>query len=265
MKQQMNLIAVLLLGLGLAGSVSVQAEENLEGLRTDIEELKKGQSEMRKQLGEILKLVTPKKRETVSDINVVLDVRDDPAKGSADAEITLVEFTDYQCPFCARHVKSVKPQFIKDYVDSGKVRYVLRDFPLSFHKDAKNAAMAAHCAAEQGKYWEMHDVLFANQKALGKDKLSEYAGGLELDVAAFDECMGSERYASKVDNSMKDGTKATVRGTPSFVVGKVGEDGKVKGSKIIRGAVGYTVFKETLDDMLKGDEQPKAEADPSKN
>lgn len=253
MKHRLNFLPVLLLSLGLLLPIGSQADEEMDGLRSDIEALKKGQAEIQKQLGDIIKLVTPKKRETVSDINVTLDVQDDPAKGDAAAKITLVEFTDYQCPFCARHVKSVMPQFVKEYVDTGKVRYVLRDFPLSFHKEAKNAAIAAHCAAEQNKFWEMHDVLFKNQKALGKDKLSEYAAGLELDMVGFDECMGSGRYASKVDDSLKEGSKATVRGTPSFVVGMVGDDGKVKGTKLIRGAVGFPVFKKTLDEMLSKD------------
>ena len=261
MKQPMNLIPVLLLSLGMLLSTGSLADEEMDGLRSDIEGLKQGQAEIRKQLAEIIKLVTPKKRETVSDINVLLDVNDAPAKGDAEAKVTLVEFTDYQCPFCSRHVNSVLPQFMKSYVENGKVRYVLRDFPLSFHKDAKNAAIAAHCAGEQGKYWEMHTVLFANQKALGMDKLPEYAGSLELDVAAFDECMGSGRHAGKVDVGLKDGGKATVRGTPSFVVGMVDEDGKVKGTKIIRGAVGYPVFKKTLDDMLNRERQAAEQAE----
>lgn len=252
---------VLLLSLGMVLCTGSQADEEMDGLRSDIEVLKKGQADIRKQLDDIIKLVTPKKREVVSDINVLLDVSDVPARGDAEAKVTLVEFTDYQCPFCSRHVNSVLPQFIKSYVDTGKVRYVLRDFPLSFHKDAKNAAIAAHCAGEQGKYWEMHHVLFANQKALGMDKLSEYAGSLELDVAAFDECMGSGRQAGKVDVGLKDGGKATVRGTPSFVIGMVDEDGKVKGTKIIRGAVGYPVFKKTLDDMLNREKQAAPQAD----
>jgi protein-disulfide isomerase len=229
-----------------------------EQIYTELEALKAGQQAILKELAEIRKLVTPKKREVVSDIDVVLDVAGDPVKGSPDARLALVEFTDYQCPFCGRHVKSVLPPLLKDYVDSGKVRYVIRDYPLPFHKDARNAAYAAHCAGEQGKYWEMHDVLFGNQKALGRDKLSEHAGNLELDVAAFDECVDSGRYAGKVDASLKDGARATVRGTPSFVVGMVGADGKVKGTKIIRGAVGLSVFKTTLDEALNKGKEPVA-------
>jgi predicted DsbA family dithiol-disulfide isomerase len=105
----------------------------------------------------------------------------------------------------------------------------------------------------------MHDVLFADQKALGRDKLSEHAGSLELDMAAFDECMESGRYIEKVGESLKDGARATVRGTPSFVIGRVGDDGKVKGTKLIRGAVGFNVFQTTLDGLLNAGKKTGAE------
>ncbi|MGB5715969.1 MAG: thioredoxin domain-containing protein [Gammaproteobacteria bacterium] len=265
MKHRLPVLTVLLFSFGLLLPAGPQAAGDMDSLRSDIEELKKGQAEIRKQLGDLIKLVTPKKREVVSDINVLLNVENYPAKGSAEAPLTLVEFTDYQCPFCSRHVNSVLPQLIKDYVDSGKVHYVLVDFPLPFHKEAKNAAIAAHCAGEQGKYWEMHNALFANQKALGKDKLPEYAGTLALDMGMFDECMGSGRHASMVDDGLKAGGQATVKGTPSFVIGVSQADGTtVKGSKLIRGAVGYAVFQKTLNDMLNKDKQPAPQAEQKK-
>jgi protein-disulfide isomerase len=233
-----------------AGIEQIQAD--IETLKAGQESLKTGQEAIVKELAEVKKVVTPKKREVVSDVNVELDISNDPSKGDRGAALALVEFTDYECPFCARHIKGVLPQFLKDYVETGKVRYVIRDFPLPFHKNAKGAAYAAHCAGEQEKYWEMHDVLFANQKALAADQLPGYAEKLGLDAAAFEDCMNSGRYESKVTASLADGKKATVRGTPSFVIGVAQDDGnRVKGTKVIRGAVGYDVFKKTLDDMLK--------------
>ncbi len=237
-----------------------QIQSDIEALKAGQASLKTGQEAIVKELAEVRKLVTPKKREVVSDVNIELDISSDPSKGSADAKLVMVEFTDYECPFCARHVKAVLPQFLKDYVETGKVRYIMRDFPLPFHKNANGAAYAAHCAGEQGKYWEMHDVLFANQKALGADKLSGHAASLELDMTAFDECMGSGRYEGKVKASLADGKKATVRGTPSFVIGMSAADGtRVKGTKVIRGAVGYGVFKKTIDDMLNPKNENPAE------
>ena len=256
MNKIIPVVALVCITFGFAFPEGLRASPSDDSLRTDIEALKKGQTDILKQLEEIRKLVTPKKREVVSDIDVTLDIAGDPVKGSPDAKVALVEFTDYQCPFCGRNEKTVMPQVIKEFVDTGKVRYVLRDFPLPFHKNAKNAAYAAHCAGEQGKYWEMHDLLFQNQQALEPEKLSGYAATLKLDTQAFDECMKSDRYASKFTDSQKDGNKATVQGTPSLVVGLIGEDGKVKGTKMIRGAVGYPVFKNTLDAMLTVEKAP---------
>jgi protein-disulfide isomerase len=261
MNKMIPIVALVCLTFASTFSQGLRASPSDDDLRTEIEALKKGQADILKQLEEIRKLVTPKQREVVSDIDVTLDIAGDPVKGSPDAKVALIEFTDYQCPFCGRNEKTVMPQVIKDYVDTGKVRYVLRDFPLPFHKNARNAAFAAHCAGEQGKYWEMHDLLFQNQQALEPEKLSAYAATLKLDTAAFDECMKSDRYAGKVTASLQDGNKATVQGTPSLVVGVMGADGKVKGTKIIRGAVPYAVFKSTLDAMLTaGKTQPEAKA-----
>lgn len=238
------------LAIGLAGPAELQAQESSGVTQSEIEALKAGQAAIRKELAEIKKLLQPKpKAKTVNDVNQAMDVSADPSKGSKSATLTIVEYTDYQCPFCARHVKSVMPKFIKNYVDTGKVRYVLRDFPLSFHKNATRAAYAAHCAGEQGKYWEMHDKLFDNQKALGADKLPKYAKALELDVDAFDTCLASDNYKKIVETNISEGRKVGVRGTPSFVIG-FSEGDQVKGTKLIRGAVGYSVFQKTVDKML---------------
>src|SRR5690349_18876426 len=109
-----------------------------------------------------------------------------PALGRRDAPVTIVEFSDYECPFCRQFVSATLPTLKSTYVDAGKVRYVFRDFPLEqLHPHARKAAEAAHCAGEQGKYWEMHDLLFQNQQALGTDDLAGYAGRLGVDAATF--------------------------------------------------------------------------------
>lgn len=245
------IIAVTSLVIMLAGCAEMQAKSGSGTSQSEIEALKAGQTAILKDLEEIKKLLAPrKKRQQVSNVNQLMNVSADPSKGSATARLVIVEYTDYQCPFCARHVKSVMPQFIKNYVDTGKVRYILRDFPLSFHKNATKAAYAAHCAGDQGKYWEMHDKLFNNQKALGADKLPGYAKAIGIDVARFDNCLANDRYKGHVNASMSEARKVGIRGTPSFVIGFSQADGSVKGEKLIRGAVGYNVFQKTIDEML---------------
>lgn len=138
-----------------------------------------------------------------------------PSKGSPDAPVTIVEFSDYECSYCAGAEATVK-RILEAY--PGKVRLVYRDLPLSIHPNAPKAAEAAHCAGEQQRYWDMHDVLFANQQALKVDDLKAHARKLGLDAAKFDACLDSGRMAGKVDADRKAGEALGLNGTPTFFV-----------------------------------------------
>jgi protein-disulfide isomerase len=144
------------------------------------------------------------------------------------------------------------PQLQREYIDTGKLRYAARDFPLeSIHPQAFKAAEAAHCAGEQKLYWEMHERLFANQRALGPGDLSRYAQALNLDVPAFESCLASGRHAARVRQGLSDGQKAGVSGTPTFFLGVVEGDGqKLKVVRVLRGAQPYSAFKEAIDQAL---------------
>ena len=123
-------------------------------------------------------------------------------RAAKNARLALVEFSDYQCPFCARHVQQTKPQIVKEYVDTGKLKYVLRDLPIvSLHPGAPKAHEAAHCAGEQGKYWPMHDLLFGNIRAQGSQELAAHARSLGLDMKRFEQCVGSDKHAARVRES----------------------------------------------------------------
>lgn len=177
------------------------------------------------------------------------DVDDDAVKGDADATVTLIEFTDYQCPFCSRHYEQTLPSIIKDYVDTGKVKYVVRDFPLSFHGNAHKAAEATECAGEQGKFWEMHDKLFEAQGEWSNlsdasTKFKEYAKALNLS-SSFDSCLDTGAMAAEVDADLADGSASGVNGTPGFWI--VSDDGQ---SKSVSGAYPYETFKAAFDSML---------------
>ncbi len=125
------------------------------------------------------------------------------------------------------------------------------DFPLDFHKDAFKAAEAVNCADDQGKYWQMHDKLFENQRALGPSELPKYAGAIGMDVPEFQRCLDSGKYAQKIKQEMEEGRKAGVTGTPAFVIGlTVPNDPKVKVIKKIVGAQPYARFKEAIDSAL---------------
>lgn len=167
---------------------------------------------------------------------------DSPSKGNKDAKLTLIEFSDYQCPFCGRHAGATVPQIDKDYIVTGKVRYVFRDFPLeSIHAQAAKAAEAAHCAGDQGKYWEMHDKLFANQKALAPKNLVEYARAIGLKAKPFKKCLDSGMYADKVKNSVTEGQKLGISGTPALLLG-VSDGDRVKEVKLMVGALPFSLY-----------------------
>lgn len=139
-------------------------------------------------------------------------------------------------------------------MSTGKVKFVLRDFPLeSIHKHAFKAAEATHCASEQGKYWEMHAHLFAHQNALSPTDLPGYAQALGLDVPAFQKCVESGRYAEAIRKDVADAQQAGFTGTPSFALGLAegGDPNKIKVMQILKGAQAFNAFKAAIDSLLE--------------
>lgn len=208
----------IVLGLLLisAGQLASAQPDELRALRKEIEELKEGQARLRNELEEIKSLLRLREAASrVRSVDVVLDIRDAPFKGDLSARVTLVEFADYQCPFCARHVRATLPPLERDYIRTGKLRYVFRDFPLqSIHKEAFRAAEAANCAGERGEFWKMHERLFANQKSLETKDLLLHAEAVGLDAREFEQCLSSGKYAAKIRRDMAVGQKAGVQATP---------------------------------------------------
>ncbi len=233
------------------------AQETTEEMKKEIEALKQGQADIKKQLDEIKKLLQarpaarpqPPAAPNVKDVE--FDLGSNTFKGDPSAPLTLIEMTDYQCPYCARYAKQTYPQIQKEYVETGKVRYVLVDMPLeSIHRLAFKAAEATHCAGEQDKYWEMHDRLFDNQRAL--EPWSGHAEALGLDGDAFTACLDSGKYADDIRADMRLAAKAGVRGTPGFLLARTDPDNptKVKGITSLRGAQPFPSFKAQIDKAL---------------
>lgn len=177
-------------------------------------------------------------------------VAEGPSLGRVDAPVTIVEFSDYQCPFCQRFFTTTFPILKKEYIESGKVRYVFRDYPLAqLHPNARRAAEAAHCAGEQGKYWEMHDLLFQNQQSLAPPELGEHARSLGLNGEAFRRCLASGRNTPRVDRGVADGAAAGVQGTPGFVIGLTKPGDTVEGTPL-RGALPLETFRQIIEQLL---------------
>ena len=146
---------------------------------------------------------------------------DDVVQGDANAPVTIVEFSDFQCPYCGRNFEQTYPQIKKLYIDTGKVKYVMRDFPLNVHPEAQKAAEAAGCAEEQGKFWEMHDKLFSNQQDLSVANEKTWAQEIGLDTKKFGECLDSGKRAAEVQKDIQDGQAYGVSGTPAFFINGV--------------------------------------------
>ena len=171
--------------------------------------------------------------------------------GDEDAPVTIIEFSDYQCPFCLRHFEQTMPQIVENYIDTGKVRYIFKDFPItSIHPQAPKAAETAECAGDQGQYWAMHDRLFQGQQADWNQNpdavtiFKSYAAELKLDTETFDACLDSDKYAAEVASDLDEGVRAGVTGTPAFFIN----------GQFISGAQPFEVFQQILDAQLKANE-----------
>jgi len=244
--------------LAAAGTTArAQTSSELAELRKQIEDLRATQLAIQKDVQEIrailLRVTEPSPaRGPVTEVSLDVPVAGRPVKGSAQATVAIVEFSDYQCPFCGRYVAQTLPRIASDYIASGKVQYFFVNFPIeSLHPQAFRAHEAALCAGEQGKYWEMHDRLFANQKALAEEDLAGHAEAVGLDMGEYDACFESSRSAARVREDQALGQRVGVGGTPLFLVGTIDAGGtSVQVVRAISGAQPFAVFKQTLDEAL---------------
>ncbi len=179
------------------------------------------------------------------DMDALVD--DDPFMGKENAPVTIIEWSDYECPFCKRFYDQTLPQIKSEYIDTGKVKFVYRDFPLSFHQNAHIEAQAAECAKDQGgdtAYFKYHDVIFkrtiSNGLGIAVDQLPVIARDIGIDVTAFNTCLNSGKFKAEVDKDFSDGSAAGIQGTPGFIIN----------GKLVSGAQPFSVFKQIIDAEL---------------
>ena len=185
---------------------------------------------------------------------IKISMDNDPIIGNPDAPITIIEFSDFQCPFCARFHTQTLPLIMNEYIQEGKVKLVFRDFPIqSIHPNALPASVAAECANEQSKFKEMHDALFENQNEWNNQEtadalalFSQYATEIKLDQEVFDACLTSGKYIEEIRNDLEDGREYGVSGTPGFFVGN-DQIGYVE----LKGAQPFESFKKIIDTQLE--------------
>jgi protein-disulfide isomerase len=175
-------------------------------------------------------------------------VDDDPRLGKADAKVTIIEFGDFQCPYCRAFWRETLPRIKKEYVDTGRVRIAYRDFAQDAHLEALMTAMAAECAEDQGKYWEFHDKVFREQDRRGRDVVRYRAADVErwateigLEAGAFNECFDSERHKAEVQKDYKDGAGIGMSGTPVFFIN----------GRALVGAHPFSTFQKVIEEELR--------------
>ena len=248
-------IKILLASILLCWSVqyAAYAEENTADIKKEIDELKQNQKALHEDLKVIKELLLKTRMPTPPEANVrnvEFELGDNPAEGNDKARLVLVEFSDYQCTFCARHTKETYPELYKKYIKTGKLRYVVMDKPLPMHEMADEAAEAAHCANEQGKFWEIHKKMMASPEKL--NDLNSIASSLGLDMKKFKSCMDTKKYSNKIASSISLSNKLNIFAAPGFVIASSDPDNhqKVKGISFIPGARPFEHFQKEIDQAL---------------
>ena len=194
-------------------------------------------------------LRAPRPGTPAPDEKVSVDLTGVQVLGRPDAPLTLVEFTDLECPFCRTFHVNTFERLKREYIDTGKLRFVSRDFPLDFHPNARPAAQAVRCAGEQGKFWEMRHLVTLNASALSSEVYERLARELQLDLGRFTACAGTESHREAIDRDMAEGMKAGVTGTPSFVLGRTTPGTALEGIRIV-GAQPYNAFESRIKALL---------------
>jgi protein-disulfide isomerase len=224
-------------------------------MRKEIDELKEGQRQILEQVrelqgGPMRKSIVPAKLQTPFDVRV--DANSPEVKGSKNAPLAIIEFSDFQCSYCLSYVLETFPQIDKSFIKTGKVKYFFRNLPLTEgHPNAFRAAEAARCAAEQGKFWEAHDRFFANQDVLNPNDWPQHAQALRLDTAKFDQCLTDGKYDDEINKDLDEAERLGLNGTPAFLIGVLAPDGQhVSVHKVMLGAEPYESFKQALDEAL---------------
>jgi protein-disulfide isomerase len=255
---------VIVLGVWIGGSVlpaqdssHPHGEPSLAGIQRQIDELRSGQELILKELKEIKMLLSqrPGRTDVLARPEfpkvVSLNVHGEPFRGEDQAKVAVIEYSDFDCSFCAKYVKEVFPQLDQDYIKAGKIRYFFRDLPPPGHTNAIIKARTARCAGEQNKFWEVHDILFAEPSVPADEKLSLQAQALGLDMDKLNQCLASGRYVDNIQRSASGASELGIRGTPAFIIGTLSEDGDfLRSTNILVGGENYNALKSVLDNLL---------------
>jgi len=242
-----------LLLLAFASLCGQAAADDVSALRREVDALRQEVQEIKQFLAAGAR---PQQRGGWERVeNAVLGLEDAPQRGDARAPLVLVEFSDYQCPYCGTHAREVLPSLEREFVATGKLRYVISEFPLiQIHPLAAQAAVAARCAGEQSRFWEMHARLFEHQRELAP--WEAHAKAIGLDTGAFDACMITGKYVALIEHNAQMAQKGGVRATPTFALGYA-DGNRVRVVRRLQGSAPFPVFKSEIDALLNSGTEPE--------
>ena len=252
--------------LGLASPALAQSQSDLQAIRQELAALREAQEAAAKDVEAIRTLLQQAMGPHAAPAGAgasagavpvgegaqPLSIAGRPSKGNPRAKVTLVEYSDYQCPYCGQYVAEVAPQIDRDYIKTNKINYIFKNYPIAqLHPASLKAHVAAACAGDQGHYWEMHDRLFADQRNFNLDRFVEHASALKLDLVAFRACAESPMHETMIREDVAEAESGGVRGTPVFVLAVTDPKGRaIIPARVIIGAQPFAAFKEAIDAML---------------
>ena len=243
-----SLILAIILVIGIAAFFIGTFVSSLDSEQVSQEELENAIAELE------LKILEKQLPDNQPNIPLEISADNDPIIGNPDAEITIIEFSDFQCPFCARFHIQTLPTLMEEYIEKGTVKLVFRDFPIqSIHPNAVPASVAAECANEQGKFKQMHDILFERQNQWSNletiyamELFNQYASEIQLEQEQFSSCLSTAKYVKEIQNDLNDGRAYGITGTPGFFIGN-----EKIGFTELKGAQPFESFKKVIDRQLE--------------
>ena len=240
-----------------------QPAADIDAIKQAIESLRASQAQIQRDLSEIKAMLQRSPAGAAQAgapvAGAEVSLAGAPVRGAADAPVAVIEYSDFQCPFCASYAANSYPKIIRDYVDTGKVRYAFMSFPLEgLHPLAWRAHIAAACAGDEGRFWEMHDRLLTQPTAMDTEALRRHAAALGLQPGRFRDCVEDERHAAEIRRALANGTALGISGTPTFVIGTLAANQTVRVAKVISGAKPYAAFQDSIEGVLTGTAQRRS-------
>jgi len=233
-----------------------ETSQEIMAIQEEITTLKESQSAIQKDIRAIKSLLDTNLAQPEQEFEeAVIRIKGAPFKGDENAKIVILVFSDFRCSWCRGFVLETLPQIESKYIKTGKVKYVFFDYPLD--SSSREIAENAKCAGEQAKFWEMHDRLFANQRALAPSDLIDHAEAIGLDMPRFRECIERHKYSARIANELGQGRQLVVNGVPTFFLGFAEVEDKVRVVKMLFGFKGgrYEAFKDAIEELLSSQEK----------